>query len=166
MGRKKLLEAKARAWQRIIDRSKIDPVGLETDLRRYNFLKSTVLFLILLWMFKEAILFSFGKNFESQFKFLGAHAEGAALVVLIMGMILYIFRERYRFYYGLVEVSFSVALAYGLLLHVDGNGLGGLLGVIGAIYVTVRGIDNICTGYKLPRLHHKANPVADVDATV
>ena len=76
-------------------------------------------------------------------------------------MCLFIFREKQKFYYGLIEVSFSVALTYALLLHVDSTGLVGLLAVGGAIYVTVRGLDNMRTGYKSPNLHHKENPKID-----
>ncbi|MNN72620.1 hypothetical protein D3C81_1886750 [compost metagenome] len=83
--------------------------------------------------------------------------------VLAFGLALYAFREKYKFYYGLIEVSFSAALTYVLILHLESNGLAGLLAVGGAIYVTVRGIDNMYTGFKSPKLYYKAPQKEDKD---
>ncbi|QXI32139.1 hypothetical protein [Pseudomonas promysalinigenes] len=158
MSRKRHREARARAWERIIERSKTDPVGLETELRRYQFIKSGILVIIAFWMFQEALISTFGKDFTQQLALISEHPKLSTLIALLAGIFLFIFREKQKFYYGLVEVSFSVALTYALLLHLETTGLGGLLAVGGAIYVTVRGLDNMRTGYKSPNLHHKENP--------
>ncbi len=109
-------------------------------------------------MFQEALITTFDKDFTQQLALISEHPKLSTLISLLFGICLFIFREKQKFYYGLVEVSFSVALTYALLLHLDSTGLGGLLAAGGAIYVTVRGLDNMRTGYKSPNLHHKENP--------
>lgn len=163
LSRKSLRLARARVFQQLIDRSKTDPVGLETDLRRWQYIKAPFLLALAAWMFQEAVKFTFTQDLSMYFKAVSDYAWYVTTATLLIGLALYVFREKNKFYYGLIEVSFSIGLTYALVSHLNETGLGGALAVGGAIYVTVRGLDNMWTGYKSPRLRYKEEPTTEGD---
>ncbi|WP_150787815.1 hypothetical protein [Pseudomonas fluorescens] len=132
-------------------------------MRRYQFLQVAALLLFSAWIFQKAILLTLAQGFEEKIRFVAENSLYSTFSALTLGLALYAFREKYKFYYGLIEVSFSAALTYVLILHLESNGLAGLLAVGGAVYVTVRGIDNMYTGFKSPKLYYKEPQKADKD---
>lgn len=70
------------------------------------------------------------------------------ILVFCFGVGLYVFREIRRTYYGIVEVGFALASGWYGLNKI--NLLGGyeLLTVCAAVYLVVRGVDNIVEGIK------------------
>lgn len=74
---------------------------------------------------------------------------GTALVLPLLGILLFWYRQRYRLSYGVFEFLVGVMMAYFVFLpSFDFKNLGVIHGlqVLGALYVMVRGLDNIGKG--------------------
>lgn len=66
--------------------------------------------------------------------------------IALVGIGLYLVRERWRVYYGVIEVAFALAYGWYSISKVTTVGYVESLSVIAAIYLVVRGIDNIMVG--------------------
>ena len=91
---------------------------------------------------RKALIFAPGLISKSWINLIG--------VVLIggVGIALYKLRQSFRIFYGLLEVAF--ALVYGWFAIDKATGPNGYLetvGVVGAVYLVVRGADNISSGW-------------------
>lgn len=71
----------------------------------------------------------------------------AVTAVGLVSMILYWFRQRFRTQYGLAEIAFGGVSAWVLMgkIVVD-SGYVELIGLVGAVYLMVRGADNVQQG--------------------
>jgi len=74
---------------------------------------------------------------------------GTALMLPLLGKLLFWYRQRYRLSYGVFEFLVGVIMGYFVFLPTfDFKTLGVIQGlqVLGALYVMVRGLDNIGKG--------------------
>jgi hypothetical protein len=69
---------------------------------------------------------------------------------------LFIFRNRARFWYGVLEAVVGVSVIYTSIANSSATGLTRLLTVIGGIYIVIRGFDNIDQG--ISSLRHTLSP--------
>ena len=67
--------------------------------------------------------------------------------VLVLGVALYWFRLRKRIHYGIVEVTFALASAWYGINKIATTGYAESITVIAAVYLVVRGVDNIREGF-------------------
>jgi hypothetical protein len=73
-----------------------------------------------------------------------------ALFVILLGLLLYLFRSRGRFAFGIVECGFGIYMAYcGSWLNKDGEIPWFTL--LGGLFVIVRGMDNVGKSLKDPK---------------
>lgn len=74
------------------------------------------------------------------------HQKWAALlgcaVLLVVGWVLFLVRLRWRFQYGLVEITFALASGWKWFSAVQQNGTTDLLAGLAVVYLVVRGLDN------------------------
>jgi hypothetical protein len=74
---------------------------------------------------------------------------GTALALPLLGILLFWYRQRYRLSYGVFEFLVGVMMGYFVFLpSFDFKTLGVIQGlqILGALYVMVRGLDNIGRG--------------------
>jgi hypothetical protein len=70
------------------------------------------------------------------------------IVILIVGILLYVLRQRQRIWYGVLEISFASAYGWYAINKVETTGYVELLSIIAAVYLVVRGVDNFMEGRK------------------
>jgi hypothetical protein len=70
------------------------------------------------------------------------------ILILVVGILLYLLRERKRVWYGCVEVVFAIAYGLYAINKVETVGYIETISIIAAVYLVVRGIDNIVEGLK------------------
>jgi hypothetical protein len=75
-------------------------------------------------------------------RIIGAFAIGG---ILIVGWVLFWLRENHRFSYGCLELSAAMATAYHAVVNLSTSQerMPGLLAYLGALYIAVRGYDNL-----------------------
>jgi hypothetical protein len=82
------------------------------------------------------------------------------LVILILPitMGLFIFRKKKRFQYGIIEIIFGIITLASIIINPTENTTTGIIDVLkllGVIYITIRGLDNLEKGLKSPRYKKK-----------
>lgn len=75
-----------------------------------------------------------------------------SLFTFILGVLLFLFRRSDRALYGAAEIVFAMGTAAFIGWQADGGTLTRLLGVAGALYIIVRGLDNLDVGLKSAKL--------------
>lgn len=148
MSRKTRREAYAKILASLGEYLKKDPIGFQRDYTRYKYLKSTLLFLFLLWSFEEVLVNFISGQYEFLTILMDSYQILAAFAVVFFGLLLYLFREKYRYYYGLVEIAFACSLIAVSISQLTSSDSAGLFSLGTAVYVLVRGIDNIAIGFK------------------
>lgn len=106
-----------------------------------------------LWIgFGFGLIVSIGGNYvydyaEDIFGWLGARSK--ALMVILVGFLLYAFRQRYRLMYGALEVAVGWLMAWHFadtFTTFEGASVFSGLQLIAGLYVIVRGLDNVGKG--------------------
>lgn len=73
-----------------------------------------------------------------------------AAVILLVGMCLYIMREKWRLTYGLSEVAFAVVYGFFAFQKLrESAGYVESVTIVAAVYLVVRGVDNVVIGWKI-----------------
>jgi hypothetical protein len=75
-------------------------------------------------------------------------AGNMALATFALGLVLYIFRREERALYGVAEIAFGLATAAYVGWQATGGTMARLIAFAGAIYIVVRGLDNLDTARK------------------
>lgn len=73
-----------------------------------------------------------------------------SLVLLLVGFGLYLLREKNRFFYGLIETGFAIAVVIHSARMLPNQGVVAWATAAGSVYLLIRGLDNLVTGYKAP----------------
>jgi hypothetical protein len=76
---------------------------------------------------------------------------GCAVAIVVLGVLLYAFRCRWTRLYGQVEIAVGIFIAFHvveLTLGTFTNDMGGVFTALGALYIIVRGFDNIYRTFK------------------
>lgn len=68
------------------------------------------------------------------------------IAILIIGVALYVVRQKRRVAYGLLEVGFAMAYGWYAINKVAHVGYVETISVIASVYLVVRGLDNITQG--------------------
>lgn len=76
-----------------------------------------------------------------KFAFLGVVAIGGA------GVALYAIRQKWRVQYGLLEIAFALVYGFSAILKVSEKGYTEFVGIVAAVYLVVRGVDNVMIGF-------------------
>jgi len=72
-----------------------------------------------------------------------------ALLIVVAGCLLYLVRQKWRTVYGLLELGFATVYGFFALQKVGGEkGYVETLSIVAAVYLVVRGVDNIVIGWK------------------
>ena len=72
-----------------------------------------------------------------------------AVIILVVGCLLYLVRQKWRLTYGLLEVAFATVYGFFSLQKVGGQkGYIETVSIMAAVYLVVRGVDNIAIGWK------------------
>jgi hypothetical protein len=73
-----------------------------------------------------------------------------ASIILFIGVCLYIMREKWRLAYGLLEVAFAVVYGFFAFQKLrEAAGYVESVTIVAAVYLVVRGVDNVVTGWKV-----------------
>jgi peptidoglycan/LPS O-acetylase OafA/YrhL len=79
-------------------------------------------------------------------------SQVGAVLIVVVGCFLYFVREKWRLAYGLLELAFAAVYGFFALQKVGGQrGYVETLSIVAAVYLVVRGVDNIATGWKARR---------------
>lgn len=86
--------------------------------------------------------------YERSVEYLGRTSANIVGVVLvfIFGLLLFWFREAYRSKYGLLEVAFGLVSGWFAVSKFEAAGYAESLGLVAAVYLVVRGMDNYKQG--------------------
>lgn len=154
MSRRRRLQEYARILGHLAERSKTDPVGLERDLRRYLYLRTTAILLCLCLslVFTHGLEFLLQDGLRTLQHLVSAFPNQSAAILACTGILLYLFRRISKYYYGILEISFAYSLINVAVYRLPSGGFPELLALGNAIYVLVRGIDNTIQGFESPRL--------------
>jgi len=74
------------------------------------------------------------------------------------GLLMYVLRSTYRFYYGLLELGFALSALYVTAIKLNQDGAFALASLAGGLYVLVRALDNIAMGYQTPYIRKPSAP--------
>ncbi len=150
MNRKKQREAYARTLKTLGEWQKAEPVAFERALRQFNYLRTTAYFLFFAYLFQFSLVRVLSVPSPAVLQFAQNYPLQLTVALVCIGVLLYFFREFYRYYYGLTETAFACALIY---VAVDQLALApsqAAPAIGAALYVLVRGLDNLIQGYKSP----------------
>lgn len=75
---------------------------------------------------------------------------GAFCALCIVGALLYLLREKFRYLYGAIEIAFALAVIAQAVGQFEPQGIAAWTLAGAAVYVLVRGLDNFVSGYKKP----------------
>lgn len=152
MSRKTRREAYARILKEIVEQARADPLSFSRDLKRFHFLKTIVLIGVMFWLslgiLDQVVLDKSGVVLP----WLSAHAGYSSIAAIAMGVLLYALRRLARYYYGVAETSFALALIYVSVAQLQTSGTYGAFALGSAVYVLVRGIDNLVESYEWAKL--------------
>lgn len=70
------------------------------------------------------------------------------VAVFVGGLMLFKLRSWYRITYGLVEIAFALVYGWVKLAHINSSDYGDSVSVVAAVYLVVRGLDNVMVGWK------------------
>ena len=129
---------------------KADPVAFERTYRQFNYLRSSAYLLFFAYIFHAVLARALSEPVPLIIQFAHGYPVNATVALLFVGVLLYVFRERYRYFYGITEMAFACALIYVGVNQLAQTPSQLLTAVGGALYVLVRGLDNLIQGYKNP----------------
>jgi hypothetical protein len=67
---------------------------------------------------------------------------GYIIGILVSGGLLFLFRLKFRWYYGILEISSAAVLGWHALGNIPGGTPGDIAALLGVAYLVVRGLDN------------------------
>lgn len=151
MSRKSNREAYARLLGSVVTGIKSQPPEIQHKLIwQWFFVKITIGIFVCIFIF-SGLFKSLGPKLLSPSVLNNAHFETVAFCFLCaLAVGLYALREKFRYLYGAIEISFSIALIIQTVEHLKHDGIIGWPVAGAAVYVLVRGLDNFVTGYKNP----------------
>ena len=114
----------------------------------------TIILLIVVFRVMIGLLGGLWNSLEATLHQKWASFLGCA-ALLIVGWILFLVRLRWRFQYGLIEITFALASGWKWFSAADENGSTDLLAGVAVVYFIVRGIEN-CSQAMLEQAHKQS----------
>eukprot|EP01029_Cantina_marsupialis_P005928 TRINITY_DN164385_c0_g1_i1.p1 TRINITY_DN164385_c0_g1~~TRINITY_DN164385_c0_g1_i1.p1 ORF type:complete len:161 (+),score=12.55 TRINITY_DN164385_c0_g1_i1:33-515(+) len=148
MSRKKRREAYAKQIERIVEWQKSDPESFSRSYVKYTYLRDTFFLFLLIYLFHQLLINIFSILSKSLIVFAENNPIFTVIVLIGSGILLYFFRERSKYYYGLVEIGFGTALIYTAVDQISSLNTEAFPAIGAAMYIVVRGLDNLNQGYK------------------
>lgn len=158
MNRRQQREAYARRLKALGDWQKADPVAFERTLRQFNYLRSTAYFLFFAYLFQFSLVRLLSEPSPIALQFAQSYPLQSTAALICAGVLLYCFRDGYRYYYGLTEAAFACALIYVGVDQLEHAPSQAVPAIGAALYVLVRGLDNLIQGYKSPPILYADEP--------
>lgn len=160
MSRKQRREAYARTLNSLGKWQKVDPVTFERSHHRFHFLRGTAYFLFFAYLSNFVLTRLLFESNLMILRIIQNYPTQTTMALTGFGVLLYAFRERARYYYGLTEAAFACALVHVNVIDLTSLSAQKLAAVAAALYVLVRGLDNLIQGYKSPPIRYVTEPNA------
>lgn len=147
--RNKRKDNREKLLENIVKWQKEEPNSFVISFTVFNYLQDTVLLIIAIYIFHELLLNLFLFINAPFTTFASNYVFFTTCTIFCIGYLLFYFKEKSKYYYGLIELSFAFAIIYTAISKIlDLTTSEFIPVIITAIYVIVRGLDNMKQGFQ------------------
>lgn len=161
MNRKRQREAYVSTLKGLVDFQQADPEEFERSRSKFIYIRSLLYFAICAYLFHSPLTQLLFESNTLFIKLVQDYPLRGTIAMIALGVILYVFRERSRYYYGLTEAAFACTLIHVCVNELSSPTSQKIVTLGAALYVLVRGIDNLVQGFKNPQTRIVEKPKAE-----
>ncbi|MFY9089223.1 hypothetical protein [Arcobacter aquimarinus] len=135
--------------KKLVQSQKENPNSFAISFTTFNYLQDSVLIIIAICIFHQLLLKLLLFINTPFINFACNYVFFTTSIIFCIGFLLFAFKEKSKYYYGLIELSFAFAVIYTAISKISSlTNSEFILAIITAIYVIVRGLDNMKQGFQ------------------